>query len=191
MWAKFTWPPLKTDALEKQATHSMSDRFKKKKKSKKANCRKKHQTQQGRTDRESMGNIQKMETCKLRTWRFIGLKWECNHNFGRKTKNKIRTNVFLFSPTDAERCRRYTLRSSSPSSLLRRSKKQSCFSEEAEGKQTNYFLQWHFKKGYRRCRWIASSSRLALQTPPRLGRRPRVAPSQALNKKPLLRLVDK
>lgn len=126
-------------------------------------------------DRENMKNIKKnMETCKLRTWHFIELKWECNHNFGRKTKNKIQTNVFPLPPTDAERCRRYTLRSSSPSSLLRRSKKLSCFSEEAErrpprwgggGKKQTIFYSDILKKGYRRYRWIASSSRLALQTP--------------------------
>lgn len=168
----------------------------KKARGKKANCRKKHQAQQGWMDRENMKNMvkKKVETCKLRTWHFIELKWKCNHNFGRKTKNKIR---IFFPPTDAERCRRYTLRSSSPSSLLRRNKKPSCFSEEAErrpprwggGEKNKLFSTLTFKKKKVIDGIGGSLPRLAWRCkPPRLGRRPCVAPSQARYKK---RLVSK
>lgn len=86
--AQFAIKLLTTEALKKQATHSMSDQEARKQ------IVGKHQTQQG-TDREKDGTHKRTtKTCKLRT--FIELNWEQKHNFGRKTKDLDKCVDFFF-----------------------------------------------------------------------------------------------
>lgn len=146
-----------------------------------------------------MENIQKMETCKLRTECFIELKWECKHKFGKKTKKtKSGRTLFYFSPPPQmpDAADATPRGSSSPPSLSCAGVKSRAASPRGGSRKTNkLFFYCDIEKKKKSYLSALSVDRFLVwprrcKPPQRPGRRPRVAPPQALNKKPLWRLVD-